>query len=590
MFNIDLIVVMFFLGIILSTGFVFKKLGRSSSSNYFRGGGRMLWWMVGSTIFMTQFSAWTFTGAAAKGYTDGLMVIAVFVGNVVGFYAAYKYFAAKYRQTRVDTGGEIIRKRFGSKNEQFFTWLTVPMSVVSGGLWLNSLAIFVSLVLKVDVVTTIWLTGAAVIFVSLLGGAWGVVATDFVQSLIVAVVSVMCAIVALYQVGGPGVIISDFPGGFVYGPDMNYGMIFIGTFLFFLVKQIQTNNSMFNSYRFLAAKDSKNASKGAMLALVLMVFGTIIWFIPPWATAILYPDAGTHYAPQLANRSKEAVYLIFAERSMPAGTVGIIIACLFAATMSSMDSALNRDSGIIVKSFYKAVLKPKATDRELLLVGNAVCLLIGLLVILTALFYHSLKGLSLFDLAMQVGTIAQAPMLVPLFFGVFYKKTPDWSGYATVLFGILVSYLITTTFTVQNMAAWAGLEFTGREFSELRTMWNIFAHLVFTGGFFFLTGLFYKEPTGERKEVLEEYYKDLDTEVNYQEDLESDEYDSFQRRNLGKIVLVSATGMLLLALINNPMWGRFVFVASAAILAGIGFILYKGSFKNVASKQLDERK
>ena len=67
--------------LIVGIGFAFKRMAVQSTSDYFRGGGRMLWWMVGSTAFMMQFSAWTFTGAAGKAFTDGFAVCLVFVAN-----------------------------------------------------------------------------------------------------------------------------------------------------------------------------------------------------------------------------------------------------------------------------------------------------------------------------------------------------------------------------------------------------------------------------------------------------------------------------------------------------------------------------
>jgi len=67
--------------LIIGIGFTFKNMASKSTSDYFRGGGRMLWWMVGSTAFMMQFSAWTFTGAAGKAFTDGFAVCLVFIAN-----------------------------------------------------------------------------------------------------------------------------------------------------------------------------------------------------------------------------------------------------------------------------------------------------------------------------------------------------------------------------------------------------------------------------------------------------------------------------------------------------------------------------
>lgn len=68
----DFIVIGLYFILILAIGVVFSKMASKSTSDYFRGGGRMLWWMVGSTAFMAQFSAVTFTGAAGKAFARWL--------------------------------------------------------------------------------------------------------------------------------------------------------------------------------------------------------------------------------------------------------------------------------------------------------------------------------------------------------------------------------------------------------------------------------------------------------------------------------------------------------------------------------------
>ncbi|MCV5941726.1 transporter, partial [Escherichia coli] len=87
----------------------------------------------------------------------------------------------------VDTPTEGVKRRFGNTNEQFFTWVIIPLSVINAGVWLNGLGVFASAVFNADIVTTIWVTGLAVLAISLLSGAWGVVASDFIQTLVVAV-------------------------------------------------------------------------------------------------------------------------------------------------------------------------------------------------------------------------------------------------------------------------------------------------------------------------------------------------------------------------------------------------------------------
>mgnify|MGYP000665543167 CR=1 FL=1 len=283
----------------MSSTVVFQTAG--PTSDYFRGGGRMLWWMVGSTAFMMQFSAWTFTGAAGKAFTDGFAVSLVFFANAFAYFCGWAYFAHRFRQMRVDTPTEAIKRRFGHQNEMFFSVALILFSLINGGIWLNALGIFASAVFDANMSMTIIITGLTVVFVSVIAGAWGVVASDFVQTLVVAVVSIACAVVALVKVGGPVPLVANFPSGFVLGPDMNYGLLLVGTFVFFLCKQLITIMNLHDAFRFLTAKDSINARKAALLAMTLMGVGSIIWFIPPWASATLYPDAPSAYPEMGSN-------------------------------------------------------------------------------------------------------------------------------------------------------------------------------------------------------------------------------------------------------------------------------------------------
>jgi SSS family transporter len=575
-FDINLVVVLAYFAFMIAIGLIFKKMASNSASDYFRGGGKMLWWMVGASAFMTQFSAWTFTGAAGKAYSDGLTAIAVFVGNVVAYLVSWAWFSARMRQTRVDTPTEGVRRRFGPANEQFFTWAILPLSVINAGVWLNSLSIFVSSVFSIDIVTTIWATGLIVLFISLLSGAWGVVASDFVQTLIVAVLSVACAVVALIAVGGPGQMISRFPTDFVAGPNMSFPLLVAGTFLFFVVKQLQSINNLQESYRFLCAKDSRHARKGALMALGMMAVGSVIWFIPSWSMASLVPDVvGMH--PELGAKAGDAVYLVFAEKFMPLGTVGLLMAGLFAATMSSMDSALNRNAGIFVRSFYKPVIARgrDVSDEKLLTIGKYVTIFNGVLVILMAQFFQSLKGLSLFDLMMQVATLLQSPILVPLFFGMFIRRTPKWAPWATVVFGLCVSWLLVSWLKPALVGELLGITFTKREAGDLSVILNIGAHLILTGGFFCLTTLFYRREETPVQQATDAFFADLDR-PEITDDVPT-EADLQQRGKLGFIVTLAGVGMLLMVAIPNPLWGRATFLLCALAVLFIGLLLKRSA-------------
>lgn len=574
----DYLVIGLYFILFLFIGVLFSKMASKSTSDYFRGGGRMLWWMVGSAAFMTQFSAVTFTGAAGKAFSDGFAICAVYIGNTFSFFCAYAFFAHRFRQMRVDTPTEAIKGRFGPQNEQYFSWMLIAFSFLNAGVWLNALGVFTTAVFGADIYLTIVVVGLTVVFVSAVSGAWGVVASDFVQTLVVAAISIAAAVVALVKVGGPIKMVENFPGGFLVGPNMNYPIILLGTFIFFLPKQIFTMMNLHDSFRYLNAKDSANAKKAALLATVLMGVGTIIWFIPPWAAASLYPNAVNDFS-QLGSKASDAVYLVFVRNAMPIGTVGLLMAGIFSASMSSIDSALNKNAGIFIRSIYQPLLakKNKTTDdKKLLRISKLVSFLSGLGVIATALYFASLKELSLFELMMSVSTMVQVPMMVPLMLGIIIKKTPSWAPWATIIFGLFVSWFVTYVFTADVCAGLFGIEsLTKRETIDMNIILTVASHLFITGGFFWATTLFYKEEKDENKLETERFFENLETPVFADEF--QDEADKQQRLKLGNMVMVISTGILLMLFIPNPLWGKLLFVACAVSIFTLGFLLRKSA-------------
>ncbi|MBT8102742.1 MAG: transporter [Gammaproteobacteria bacterium] len=586
--NYDYFVIAGYFLLVVGIGIVFKKLAKHSTSDYFRGGGRMLWWMVGSAAFMAQFSAWTFTGAAGKAFNDGFAISLVFFGNTFAYLCGWAYFSHRFRQMRVDTPTEGIKRRFGKHNELFYSWAIIVFSIINAGVWLNALGVFTSAFFEADISLTIMATGLTVLFVSVISGAWGVVASDFMQTLIVAIVAVACAIVALVEVGGPVELVTGFPSGFVMGPNMNYGLILFCTFVFFLAKQLVTVMNLNDSYRFLTAKDTDNARKAALLAAVLMGVGSIVFFIPPWATAILYPDATAAYS-ELGGKATDSVYLTFTQKFMPVGTVGLLVAGLFAATMSSMDSALNKTAGIFVRSVYQPFmtrLERKTDDKTQLRVGRLVSFVNGILVIFVAQYFMSLQDLSLFDLMMSVTTMIQMPLLIPLMLGMIIKKTPSWAPWVTVGLGLSVSWLVANVFTADVFAAWIGIEdLTRREASELNVILTIAAHVFITAAFFCATTFLYREERDQHREETERFFVDLETPVVSDE--EQSEFDREQRSKLGIMVIIMGSAMLLMTLIPNPLWGRLLFVLCALTILFIGASLKKSAGQSTRSVVAD---
>lgn len=570
--SIDTLVVLAYFLFLIAIGLMFRRFS-TSTSDYFRGGGKMLWWMVGATAFMTQFSAWTFTGAAGKAFNDGFAVAILFLANAFGYFLNYIYFAPKFRQLRVVTAIEAIRMRFGKTSEQFFTWGGMPDSLISAGIWLNGLAIFVSAVFNIPMEATIIVTGMVLMLMSVTGGSWAVVASDFMQMLVIMAVTITCAIAAYFHGGGLTNIIANYDGNFAVGQDVNYISIFVVWIVFLIVKQIGVMNNSINAYRYLCAKDSENARKAAGLACILMVLGPVIWFLPPWYVSAFMPEFAQQYAA-MGNSAGDAAYLAFVQEMMPAGMVGLLMSAMFAATMSSMDSGLNRNAGIFVCNFYQPVLRKAASEKELMIVSKLTTVVMGFIIIAIGLFINSLRHLSLFDIVLNVGTLIGFPMLIPVMLGMWLRNTPDWSGWATLIVGASVSYLFGFALQPEHVESFFNLEhtLTGREWSDLNVGVSLAAHVVITGGFFLASAFFYKGRTPAREEEVKTLFRNWNTPLVAEGD-EQKALDTKQRSMLGNLISVAGFGIIAMALIPNPMYGRMLFMLCGGIVLTVGILL-----------------
>ncbi|MGJ8679520.1 sodium:solute symporter family transporter [Paraglaciecola sp.] len=570
-----LIVIVYFIFLIV-IGWAFRNLA-TNTSDYFRGGGNVLWWMVGASAFMTQFSSWTFTGAAGKAYTDGLAVAFIFVGNSIGFFFNYLYFAPRFRQMRVVTVVEALRLRFGNKNEQIFAWVNMFTTLISAGIALNGLAIITSTIFDFDMETTIIATGLVVLIMSVTGGAWAVIASDFMQMIVIMAVTIACAAVGIYQAGGIMPIVDNFPTDFVSGTELNYMSIFyIWAFSIFL-KQIGLTNNILYSYRYLTAKDSEHARKGALLACILMTLGPIIWFIPSWFMASSGVDLAAMY-PELGAKYSEAAYLAFVKIYMPAGMIGLLIAAMFAATMSSIDSGLNRNAGIFVKNFVQPIIAPNISEKKLMLVSRIATIAFGTLIIGLALFLNSLKELSLFDAMLYMSALLGFPQMLPSFLGFFVRKTPDWAAWATFLVGACVSYVIAVVLQPAHVEQLLGLtnELTKREWTDLVVSISLISHIVITGGFFCLTTLFYKGLPEKREESVERFFTNINTPL-VKEKGSHVHLDNRQRILLGRMIAIAGILVMAMMALPNPLWGRLVFLICGAFVFAVGFMLFSAT-------------
>ena len=575
--NYDHAMIAFYLLFMVSIGWIFRHANKNSS-DYFRGGGKMLWWMAGSSAFMVCFSAVLFTGMAGKAFLDGSIVLTIYLFNFVGFLINVLWSARRFRQMRVDTPMEAVRDRYGPVNEQIFTWLQIPLNILYAGIWLYGLGVFLTAAFGMPLEFVIISVGIVVVVMAALGGAWAVVASDFIQVLTLMPITIVAAVLALSHadVGGVSGFLEQLPAkNFDWSLVASSQIVWLWFIAAAIQKFISTNN-MLDASRYLCAKSSAEANKAAILGTVLNFFGPIIWFIPPLAAAIIFSDLDMQALfPELGEKAYEGAYVAMALETMPQGMIGILLCGIFAATMSSMDSGLNRNAGIFVKNFYRPVLKKNAGETHLLVAGKFVTVLFGILVILAALMFKSLEGLPIFDLMLQFGALIALPYSIPLVLGMVFKRVPPWAAWSTVLIGFCVSFTIRNVVEPDQVGALLGLQesMTATELKFYYYMASVLCNAVICSTWYISSRMFYKQASETTKERDEQFFTRMETPVLEQDGQE--EADSRQRLLLGKLCQVYGGVIILMMFIPNPMTGRLSFVFCGGVIALTGFFLRK---------------
>src|SRR5581483_8856049 len=271
MTTFDFAVLVFYFGYMLTVSWVFRRFVHNVS-DYFRGGGKAVWWMVGGSAFMVQFSAWTFTGAASQAYRDGWPVMVIYVGNAIGFVINALYFGPRFRQLRVVTSVETVRLRFGRASEQVFTWLQLPFRTLQAGVWLNSIGVFFSAVFHVDLLLTIVGTGAIVLTIAIVGGSWAVLAGDFIQMIILMTICLVTTLLTLLKLGGLGGFVAAVPASHLDLSKLHSQDFLALWCVSSLLLQLTTTNNLNDAERYLCVKDSRHARQAGFLAAGLFAF------------------------------------------------------------------------------------------------------------------------------------------------------------------------------------------------------------------------------------------------------------------------------------------------------------------------------
>lgn len=574
----DYVVLGFYFVFIIAVGYVFRNVAKSSK-DYFAGGQRMCWWMLGGSLFISNFSCWTFTGASGVAQKYGLLIFYIYLMDVLGYVVAYFFFCARLRQMRLITAMDGVFRRYGRFSEQFFNWNGILTAPLVGAVWLVGLSVILATVFGIDKTPVIIVTGLVVLIMAMSGGNWAVVASDFIQLLLLLTVSLATAFLTLYKLGGIEAWWDQIPKAHlvIFYPlgEIKYDWLFL---LSTIIGGLLLRNNMMTAAKYIAARDGNHAKKAALVPLIGYAIMPIFWFIPPMASHTIVPDLLEQY--QAFSHPEEAAYIATALAVLPQGLLGLMVVGLFAATMSSLDTAYNKNAGFMVCNFYRDMLRPDATDRELYIAGRVATVISGSAVIGAALVMVQFESISIFDwylyFAAFFGTGASTAFLL----GLFIRRTPPWAAWTTALLCMCVSMVLFGVLRHASVAVviakWLGDSSLGSVFAYIQKNPFFMTYLVVVpiGVFFFLwTRRFYKpQKYPEYVQQVDDLFEDMKKPVDFEKEVGHDN-SAQQAKLLGTMACVYGGFILLLVLIPNPIIGRIAIAGCALFMGLVGCIL-----------------
>ena len=457
--SLDYTIISCFFSITLIIGFLVSKKSSSSSSEYFLSGRNMPWWLLGISMVATTFSTDTpnlVTDIVRTSGVSGNWVWWAFL--LTGLLTVFVY-AKLWRRSNVNTDMEFYELRYSGWGGKFLRgfraiYLGVIFNVMAmSGVTLAAIKIG-EIMLGLSPVDTILYAGTITVVFSTVGGFRGVVYTDFILFFAAMVGSVGAAyyLVNIPEVGGMANLIANTPKDMLYlAPSFDDPDIYIPLLIVPLAVQwwsswypgAEPGGGGYIAQRMLAAKDENHAI-GATFFFNVMHYALRPW---PWiivalASLIVFPDLAS-IQEAFPNVSDDKLGHDLAYPAMltmlPSGLLGLVVASLVAAYMSTISTHLNWGSSYIVNDFYKQQIKKNASEKELVNIGRISTIVLFLLSAVFALLLTN--ALQLFDVILMFG--AGTGLIFILRW--FWWRINAWSEITAMFVSGIVSIILNFT-------------------------------------------------------------------------------------------------------------------------------------------------
>ena len=456
----DKIIIFFFFFLVLAIGFAVSKKSSQSSSEYFLSGRTMPWWLLGLSMVATTFSTDTpnlVTDIVRQNGVSGNWVWWIFL--LTGLLTVFVY-AKLWRRSGVSTDMEFYDLRYSGAPGRFLRgfrsiYLGIIFNVLAmAGVTLAAIKIG-AIMLDISAIETVLYAGGVTLIFSAVGGFRGVVYTDFILffTAMAGAIGAAYYLINLPEVGGvTGILNNDLVSSKVsMFPDLSDKELLWTLLIIPLAVQwwsswypgAEPGGGGYIAQRMLAAKN-ENHSLGATLFFNIMHYALRPW---PWilvalASLIIFPDLDA-IRETFPNVDEGKIGHDLAYPAMltllPSGLLGLVLASLVSAYMSTISTHLNWGSSYVVNDFYKALIKDDGDERALVNVGriSVICLMIVSSIV--ALMLNN--ALQLFQIILMFGAGTGSIFILRW----FWWRINAWSEIAAMICSGVVSILFEFT-------------------------------------------------------------------------------------------------------------------------------------------------
>ncbi|MCA9300787.1 MAG: sodium:solute symporter, partial [Phycisphaerales bacterium] len=419
----------------------------ASTEQYFLGGRRIPWWAAGLSIFATQLSAITFMAIPAISYrTDwvylvGATMIAGVAPIVVRIYLPF------FRRLDITTAYEYLEARFSASVRVVGSVLFMLVQLGRMGIVLYLPALALSTVTGVDMYASIVVMGVLATIYTVHGGIEAVIWTDVLQVVVLLGGAVLSFVLMIDSLGGGfGEFTRDAAAAGKFhafentwsAAELAVWVVILGRFFENLVPYTSDQTVV---QRYLATPTEAGAARSIWTNAILSVVASVLFYAVGTALWVFY-----RAHPERLNPSgrTDDIFPWFIATELPAGISGLVIAGIFAASMSSLDSSMNSVATAFTTDIYRKI-RPDAEDRGLLRIARIATVLLGGLGTAAAAYMAWRGDTSAYDTYTKVIGLFGGGLAGLFVAGVFTRRANPPGMLIGLLASALVLYLVSTT-------------------------------------------------------------------------------------------------------------------------------------------------